>query len=73
MKHRLTLLFLGLVVLSYSQEKIDDYKKIGNYVWKIVPKLLKNQLIFSIIDFRVFYKNNNYEFINKWKCFYINL
>lgn len=121
MKYRLTLLFLGLVVFSYSQDKIDDYKKMidsaiiikknisnnawrkkyylinsdnakyitnkrqaiffndpiniydkknrkllkkGIYVWKIVTELVNNQLIVNIIDFRVFYKNNNYEFIN---------
>lgn len=55
--------FFNNSINIYDKKNKKILKK-GVYVWKIIPELTKNQLTVKIIDFRVFYKNNNYEFIN---------
>jgi len=58
-------------ILEENIKSIDIYDKENKFlikkginVWKVIPILNKDQLTIDIIDFSVFYKNNNYQFLN---------
>lgn len=51
---------------SISIEAKENRKLIkrGIRVWKILPVLVKNQLLITIVDFYVSYRRKNYSFLN---------
>ncbi|SDQ14818.1 hypothetical protein SAMN05421664_0739 [Chryseobacterium soldanellicola] len=50
--------------IEVYNKKNQNLLKKGINAWKIIPVMNKNKLIIKIIDLNIYYKNNNYQFIN---------